>query len=352
MLKQKSQPKNKFQIKAKGKAKIKDKKRTSPKITATSQQLQPLVKGDLIDIVAPGSSTDPAVLQKACAILQSWGYRTRVASDLMKPQLFLSNSDSYRFKSLKKALLAKDSKAVWCLRGGYGSIRLVPYLSKLEKPQHKKLLIGLSDITTLQIFLAQKWNWPSVHGPLLDRIGLESLPTENQQELKALLEGNLLKTEWHGLKPLNKAAEKSKRLDGAVTGGNLVVVTSSLGTPIQINADHKILFLEELNERGYRIDRCLQQLDQAGVFNRVQAVILGDFLKCHEPDGSDISFQTLQEFFKTRKVPAFYGLPLGHGIQQRPLVFNTKATITAKSIDQSQFTMLVCSPYEVFKPRK
>lgn len=342
MLKQKSRPKNKSKIKAEVKSKI----------TFRFQQLQPLVKGDLIDIVAPGSSTDVAILKKACSVLQSWGYQTRVASDLMKPDLYLSNSDSYRFESLRNALSAPDSKAVWCLRGGYGSIRLLPFLNKLKKPKSKKLLIGLSDITTLQIFLTQKWNWPSIHGPLLDRLGLEILSTENREELKNLLEGKLLKSEFNGLKPLNLAAEKAKRIEGVVTGGNLMVATSSLGTVNQLGADHKILFLEELNERGYRIDRCLQQLHQAKVFSRAKAVIIGDFLKCHEPDGSDISFQTLQNFFRTLKVPAFYGMPLGHGSQQRPLVFNTKAIITAKSIDQSQFTMLVCSPYEVFKPRK
>ncbi len=352
MSKQKSQSKSKSQAKISALSKVKAKVNSRVKLSSNSNLLQPLVNDDLIDIVAPGSSTDLAILKKACAILQSWGYRTRVANDLMKPELFLSNSDSYRFESLKKALLANDSKAVWCLRGGYGSIRLLPFLNQLKKPKHQKLLIGLSDITTLQIFLQQKWNWPSIHGPLLDRIGLENLPETNRTELKNLLEGKLLKSEFAGLKPLNLAAKKAKRVEGLVTGGNLMVATSTLGTVNQLDADNKILFLEELSERGYRIDRCLQQLKQAGIFSSAKAVVLGDFLKCLEPDGSDLSFQTLQNFFETLKVPAFFNVPLGHGTEQRPLVFNTKATITSMAIDHSRFTMVVFSPYEVYKPRK
>ena len=113
-----------------------------------------------------------------------------------------------------------------------------------------------------------------------------------------------------------------------------------------------IAFFEELSERGYRIDRCLQQMRQAGVFKKTKAVILGDFIKCQEPNGTDLSMPTLIQFFKELKIPAFSGVETGHAPLQRPLFFNTKAKISKSIIDKTQFQMVVYSPDEVFKPRK
>lgn len=302
--------------------------------------------------MAPGSATDLEIIKKACTVLESWGYRTRVASDIMRPDLFLSHSDSYRFQSLKKSLMAKDSRAVWCVRGGYGSIRLLPQLNRLKKPKKPKLLIGFSDVTSIQIFLAQKWNWPSLHGPLLDRLGLQQVTTADAAELQSLLRGKNETYSPINLTSLNPSAERKKSLQGIVIGGNLMVATSTLGTPNQLNGRGKILFFEELGERGYRIDRCLQQMLQAGLFDEAQAVVFGEFTKCGEPDGKDLSMITLKNFFSKLKVPAFFGFPTGHGVNQRPIFFNARAQITRLTVDQSQFQMLICSPYEVHQPRK
>ncbi len=311
--------------------------------------LQP---GDLIDVIAPGSATELEVLQQSVKQLESWGYKVRVSKNLLKPELFLSNSDSFRAEDFKKALLALDSKAIWCLRGGYGSIRLLPFLQKLKKPKHKKLFIGISDVCSLHLFLNQKWNWPTLHGPLVDRIGLNLLSDSNVTELKSILTNQEHVILFDHLTPLNAAALKTKNINAPVIGGNLMVTTSSLGTKNQITGSGRILFFEELSERGYRIDRCLQQLKQAGVFDKAKAVVFGDFIKCEEPNGIDLSKPTLISFFKELKLPAFTGIQAGHSTLQRPLFFNTSAKISKSVIDKSQFQMLVYSPDEILKPRK
>ena len=107
-----------------------------------------------------------------------------------------------------------------------------------------------------------------------------------------------------------------------------MVISSSLGTPSQLKTKGRILFLEEVGERAYRIDRCLQHLKQAGLFNAVEAVVFGDFINCLEIDGKDLVPQTLQNFFKDLKIPAFKGLQAGHGEIQRPLFFNTQTVLT------------------------
>lgn len=319
----------------------------------SKNSIQGLNPGDLIDIVAPGSAADFEVLKKACVIIESWGYKTRFQPDLLKPNLmYLANTDQYRFNDLKRALFSKDSKAVWCFRGGYGSLRLLPYLNKLKAPNHKKLFIGLSDITSLHIFLNQKWKWPTVHGPLAGSIGREVISETNLNEVKAVLEGSVKHFEFDNLKPITDLSQKVKSISGLVTGGNLMVATSTLGTPDQIKGAGKILFFEELNERSYRVDRCLQQMRQAGVFKGVKAVVFGDFHQCLEADGKDYITPTLKNFFTEIKVPAFTGIESGHGAIQRPVFFNTESKIMVGRVDKTQFKMVIYTPYEILEPRK
>lgn len=131
-----------------------------------------------------------------------------------------------------------------------------------------------------------------------------------------------------------------------------MVATSSVGTPFQIHGKNKILFFEEMSERGYRIDRCLQQMKQAGVFKDVRAILLGDFFKCEEPSGTDLSINTIKAFFEEVKIPVFQGVQSGHATIQRPLFLGTKATLTKSVIAPDRFQVLVYSPYEILKPRK
>lgn len=291
--------------------------------------LRALAPGDLIEIIAPGSYSPEENLEKGAEVLRQWGFRVAYAPDLLDPKLsFLANSDEQRFNALKKALQSRESKAIWCLRGGYGAIRLLPYLQKMPKPANPKLLIGLSDVSSLHAVINQKWKLPTLHASLIDRLAQQKLSAENLQELRQVLQNPDYVCRFENLQPLNKAGRKRKKIISQVVGGNLMVVTSTLGTPSQIQTRRKILFLEEISERAYRIDRCLQQMKQAGVFNAVDAVVFGDFTACHEPTGENNIWPTIESFFEKMNVPAFRGLESGHGEIQRPVFFNTEAHIT------------------------
>jgi len=301
-----------------------------------------LKPGDIIDIIAPSSSTPIENLKKGIKLLESWGYRVRCEKNLLDPQIFLSNSDKKRFSSFKKAMTNKKSKAVWCLRGGYGAIRLLPDIEKMKVPRSKKILIGLSDISSLHVIINQKWNFPSLHASLLDRLATEKLSSENILELRQVLENPKYITEFNNLIPLNKAAQTLKTIKSQVIGGNLSVVSSTIGTTSQIKTKNKILFLEELNERAYRVDRFLQQMKQAGLFTQVHAVIFGDFTDCEEPNKDNHIQAVLKNFFEKLKLPAFMGVESGHDIKQRPLFFNTEAHLTGGT----NAKMLVGSPFK------
>ena len=281
-------------------------------------------------------------LQKGAEVLRSWGFRVRYDDDILNPHIFLSNSDEYRFQAFKKAMTNKDSKAVWCLRGGYGAIRLLPYIEKMPVPKNKKILIGLSDISSLQAVICQKWKVPTLHSALIDRLALEKLDDGNIAEIKAALIDPNFVMKFGNLKALNKAATKGNKIVSQVVGGNLMVITSTLGTPSQLKTKNKIIFLEELCERAYRVDRCLQQMKQAGLFAEAKAVVFGDFTNCDEPNKENFILPVLQDFFRDMRLPAFTGIENGHGEKQRPLFFNSETHLTCEDNGQ----MLVYSPFK------
>ncbi len=291
----------------------------------------PLQPDALIEIIAPGSSAPFENLVKGAEVLKSWGLKVQFDENILKPELYLAQSDEYRFKAFKKAMTNPKVKAVWCLRGGYGANRLLPAIEKMQIPKKAKLLVGFSDITSLHQIINQKWKWPSLHASLIDRLAQNKLTEENLKELKSSLFNPKHETKFTDLIPVNSAATKKKIVKAQVVGGTLMVVASHVGTPWQIKTQGRILFLEEIAERAYRVDRCLHQLKQAGLFDKVEAVVFGDFTKCEELDGKNLIPETLEKFFSRLKCPVFKGLQAGHGEIQRPLFFNTQTFLTCGS---------------------
>ena len=290
-----------------------------------------LKKGDIIDIVAPASACSEEHFKLGIKWIESMGFKPRYNNHILQPDLYLSNSDEFRFQDLKKAFYAKDSKAIWCLRGGYGSFRLWPQLLKLSKKAPPKLLIGLSDITSMHQFVNQKWQWPSLHASLLDRVGQNKLPAANEKELVDVITGQLDAVEFMDLTPMNELASKKKVIKGTVRGGNLCTYMVSVGTklhPKYAKKDKTILFFEDIGERGYKVDRFLQHLTQAGIFDNVAAIVFGDFVDGLEASGQSLVHETLSRFAKQCKIPVFSGVETGHGVIQRPLFFNTAAVLT------------------------
>lgn len=286
-----------------------------------------LQQGDCVDVVAPGMRPAPETLKGIQAFLNSWGLRVRVAKDLIGNDLVCSNTKEYRSKNLRQALLAEDSKMIWCLRGGYGSLHLLPDLKSL-KPKNIKLFVGLSDITTLHSYFHQEWNWATLHACNLDRLVLnKTTPTENKRLLDVLF-GEKKKLQYK-IKPLNTLALKERSVESVVVGGNLITLQSSFGTPYQLKTENKILFFEDIGERAYRLDRVFTQMEQMGLWKGVKAVIFGQFTGSKEPEGRDLVPRLLKEFAQKQKFPVFGGLAVGHGENQHPLPLNTKARIVS-----------------------
>ncbi|MBX2986421.1 MAG: LD-carboxypeptidase [Bdellovibrionaceae bacterium] len=289
---------------------------------------RPLRAGDIVDVVAPGYATKPEAVDRARQFLLSWGLVPRIPPNLMAPHFLHANDDDSRLILLKKALLAEDSAAVWCLRGGYGSNRLLPGLARMKAPRRAKLLVGISDITSLHLFLSQEWGWATLHGPLLERMSPGRLAPRDHREMRDLVFGRVKQVRFQNLKPMNEAARRLRRVKAPVIGGNLTVLQSTLGTPWQLRPRGHFLFVEDIGERGYRVDRIFEQFRQAGLFRGCRGLLLGDFTAADEPDGRNLVPLVFRRWAEDLEIPVFRGLPAGHGKVQRPVPFATSAVLS------------------------
>lgn len=287
-----------------------------------------LKENDIIDSVSPGYGSPLEDIENSKKFLSRWGLMPRVPKDLIRPHFMHSNDDESRFTFLKSAIEADDSNTIWCQRGGYGSNRLLPMLAKLKRPKRVKLVIGLSDVTSLLTFFQQEWNWPTMHAPILDHMGRNKVLPKHEKEFRDLLFGIKQEIVFKNLRPLNESAKNTKTIHSKIVGGNLTVLQSTMGTPWQINANKKLLFLEDIGERGYRIDRMMEQFRQGEVFKKCDGIILGDFLDGIEPKtGKDNFKKVFGRWAEDLEIPIFSGLQAGHGIIQRPIPFNTSCEL-------------------------
>jgi muramoyltetrapeptide carboxypeptidase len=284
--------------------------------------------GDIVDIVAPSSKCHPSVLEKIKALLNSWDLQCHIPDDLFGESLLYANSDEKRFIHLERALLNNSSKAVWCLLGGYGSTKLIPMLSKTKPPKHSKLFIGFSDITALHIFLQGQWGWTTIHGPSGYQASLNKISNNSINLLKNMLFHKENKLLYHEITPLNKLAENNTTINAPLIGGNLHLIQASLGTPWQINVFNKILLIEEINERAYRIDRVLAQLNQAGILDQAKAILFGDLIDKGEPDGRFLINEIIQEFSAQCGLPVLQISNIGHGSTNNPILLGHTAKLS------------------------
>jgi muramoyltetrapeptide carboxypeptidase len=286
--------------------------------------------GDFVDIIAPSSKGNLAVLQKFKELLESWGLKGRSPDDLFGESLLYANSDEKRAEHLKYALTNESSKAIWPLLGGYGATKLMPVLAQIEQPKHSKILIGFSDITAIHIFLQCQWGWSSIHGPSGYQVALDRVPIDSINMVKSMLFAEEKAFSYDQIVSLNQLAENGESITAPIIGGNLHIIQTSLGTSWQINTDGKIVFIEEINERAYRVDRALAHLEQTGVFERSKAILFGDFIDKGEPDGKFLVQQTLQEFADRCALPVFQIRNVGHGPINNPIWLGRMATINTE----------------------
>lgn len=271
------------------------------------------------------------MLSAISQFLHQEGYVARLADNLLGPHDFLANSDEQRLAQLQQALTAPDSDIVWCVRGGHGTTRLMPFLMDLLKPNKPKLVVGFSDITTLHLWLNQVWHWPSLHGPMARQVALGLSDTRDVEALLRLWRGDLANYCLTELLPLNDFAKHSPSLTGVTAGTCLSLLQTSLSTPWQLISKDKLVFIEDINEAAYKLDRLLVHLSNAGLWQQARAIILGDFGENFSISEQKQVHKVLQEFSHAQTVPVFSLKGFGHGPRNLPIPLGVKATIVSEN---------------------
>jgi muramoyltetrapeptide carboxypeptidase len=287
-----------------------------------------LKPGDVVDVIAPSSYCSKAEIRSGLTYLKSLGLQVRYPAGLVKPDFVYANTVQKTLEYIRWAIYNKESKAIWSLRGGSGTFRLMTDLYKWKKPSHVKLFVGISDITLLHVFLNQKWNWPTLHGPMISMLGRSKAHTLEKKSLESVILGHKDEVEFGGLIPLNEKAKKSFSINAPMLGGNLCLVESSLGTPYEVSFRGAIAFLEDIDERGYALERTFYHLENSKALLGARAVVFGDFVGGNERDGSNLTHIALKRMASRLNIPVFKGLPSGHGVIVKSVPLNTPCRLT------------------------
>ncbi len=288
---------------------------------------KPLKKGDIVDILAPAYGIKEKEVEKIKEYIVSLGLVPRVPTDLLMGDLIASAPEKVRFKQLKDALFAEDSKAIWCVKGGSGSPQIIPYLAKIKNlPKQEKLFIAFSDITSIHFFLNQEWGWKTVHGPILWQVIRERIDKESISQIENIIFGKEYKRDFE----LNAVSKnlKSQTIDtSAIIGGNLKLVQCSIGTQWQIKAKNKILLFEDINEKPYQVDRILTHILQSGLCKGAKAIIFGDFEGGEVDMDMPLIDKILEKFANEVKIPVFKISGIGHTTRNWAIHFGVPAKI-------------------------
>jgi len=275
---------------------------------------KPLLTGATIGIIAPSGPVDDDSVRKAAQFLKGRGYRIRLGQHLFRRRGYLAGTDDQRASDINTMFADPKIDGIFIARGGYGSARLLQLIDYNVVKKNPKILVGYSDATALQLALFTRCSLVSFYGPVVSidfagRTARESF-ARMLHAFDARAGAPLIPGRW----PKSIRTLSPGRAEGRLIGGCLSVVASLIGSDYFPDVTGAILFLEDVGEAPYRIDRYLTQLELAGVLKSVAGVLLGRFIRCCAP-GRKPSLtldQVLTEKFARRPYPVLSGLPFGH----------------------------------------
>lgn len=270
---------------------------------------RPLRAGDRVAIVSPASPFDRAEFDAGVDELRRLGFEPVWSDTVFAREPMVSGPPHLRAQAFLEALRDPSVKALLAVRGGYGSAEILPFLNAREIAASRKIICGYSDITSLLIFSVCHAGLVAFHGPMLDRRlsrGTDGYDGESFRKALCVAEP------MGRLTPPNLTVIRPGRAKGMLIGGTLTQICAGLGTPYGMQLDRPvILFVEDVNERPFRVRRMMTQLKLAGLLDRVAGIIFGAMCDCDEPALS--AFDMLSAFFEGFDGPILAGFPSGHG---------------------------------------
>jgi muramoyltetrapeptide carboxypeptidase len=273
----------------------------------TPPYIQP---GDTIGITCPAGYMATAKAQTCIDVLQQWGYQVKVGNTLGSDSTtYFSGTDEERLRDFQDMLDDDNIKAILCGRGGYGMGRIIDQIDFRRFKKNPKWIIGFSDITALHSHLYTNYKIASLHAPMAAAFNNEGFNNEYVQSLKGAIEGKTAKYEC-GVHEFNKKGEAI----GELVGGNLSLLAHLVGTASDIKTKGRILFLEDIGEYLYNVDRMLYQLKRAGKLDKLAGLIIGGFtdMKDTERSFGKAIYEIIHDIVKDYDYPICFNFPVSH----------------------------------------
>lgn len=289
-----------------------------------------LKAGDTVVMIAPAGilKNKKEILDKAKVLAESWGLKFVYGKNIFNKNHHFAGTDKERSQDFQGALDNPNIKAIWCGRGGYGSVRVLDRLDYTKFLENPKWIIGYSDITAFHSHF-HNLNVETLHAMM--GTSMQDKPediSETISSFKKALFGEKISYVVDSSKYNREGSAK-----GELVGGNIALLASMLGSKSQISTDGKILFIEEIGEYKYSIDRMLQSLKRAGYFDNLKGLIVGDISRIKTnstPWGSPIE-QLILDVVKEYNFPVLFRFPAGHEPDNRALIFGRKIQLTVNS---------------------
>ncbi len=293
------------------------------------KNISPLKAGDTVALAATARKVSPEEMAPAIERLHSWGLKVLVPEGLYAEENQFAGSDEHRAELLQGLLNNPEVKAILCCRGGYGTVRIVDRLDFSRFAQNPKWIVGYSDVTVLHSHL-HTLDFPTIHGTMPINFGQgESAATES---LRRVLLGETVDYEWAG-------DGREGAAEGIVVGGNLSILYSLCGSRSQMDTRGKILLIEDLDEYLYHIDRMMQGLKRAGMFDGLAGLMVGGMTDMHDntiPYGHTAE-QIVMEAVAEYHFPVALGSPFGHlGDNNLALPLGTKMRLEVSNSKKSR----------------
>ena len=294
-------------------------------IQAQTQMITPafLKKGDTIAIVATARKNIDDNLKPAILWLKNWGLNVKIGNTIGLDLNQLAGTDEQRAADFQAQMDDPTVKAIWCVRGGYGTVRMIDLLDFTQFEKNPKWIIGFSDVTVLHNHL-NTMGYKSIHAimPVSSKASDEAKET-----LRKSLFGEKLFYEIDSF-----SRNRFGKATGEIVGGNLSILYSLLGSKSAINCNDKILFIEDLDEYLYHIDRMMMNLKRCGCLENLKGIIVGGMVKMKDNDipwGKDV-LEIIEDVTKSYNIPVIYNFPAGHIQDNRALILGNKVTIDSK----------------------
>ncbi|MUV05368.1 LD-carboxypeptidase [Flavobacterium rakeshii] len=285
-----------------------------------------LTKGDTVAIVATARKIEAQHLQPAIDLLKSWGLNVVLGKTIGKENNQLAGADWQRATDFQEMIDDPSIKAVWCAKGGYGTVRMIDRVKFDNFKKHPKWIIGFSDATVLHSHI-NNMDIATIHGIMC--VSTLHATSEAKETLRRALFGEKLE---YNIEP--HSFNKAGKATGELVGGNLSVLYSIVGSESEVDYKGKILFIEDLDEYLYHIDRMMMNLKRNGYFKNVKGIIIGGMTKMNDNDipwGHD-ALEIIKDITKDYDIPICFNFPAGHMKDNRALVMGKEITleVTAK----------------------